>query len=290
LFISDGDDNNNDDKEVDDVEYGRAVQESKKKSSGRPGRKAQWSNTQLNDLIDIIVNNEYFRRKLIFTNTKNQKNAEVYAKVLMELQSRSTDRSEECPFGVEQLRTKFKKCVAECKKAAMDMKTASGVVRFQEERGYGIWFSSLFALVKTRDSCQPDQAIEPSANVLTVDSPSSSSGSQDWFVPIPLKRRKTSKEKQFGELIGLMKDLAEKNPMKEFLEYAREEADKCRQHELRLMQPWANTQQVYHSAPAQPNYQVLGQQSTNHNSFTNNNGSYTHSNNNNDDVYRAYYE
>lgn len=290
MFISDGDDNNNDDKEVDDVEYGRAVQESKKKSSGRPGRKAQWSNTLLNDLIDIIVNNEYFRRKLIFTNTKNQKNAEVYAKVLMELQSRSTDRSEECPFGVEQLRTKFKKCVAECKKAAMDMKTASGVVRFQEERGYGIWFSSLFALVKTRDSCQPDQAIEPSANVLTVDSPSSSSGSQDWFVPIPLKRRKTSKEKQFGELIGLMKDLAEKNPMKEFLEYAREEADKCRQHELRLMQPWANTQQVYHSAPAQPNYQVLGQQSTNHNSFTNNNGSYTHSNNNNDDVYRAYYE
>jgi len=88
LFISDGDDNNNDDKEVDDVEYGRAVQESKKKSSGRPGRKAQWSNTLLNDLIDIIVTNEYFRRKLIFTNTKNQKNAEVYAKVLMELQSR----------------------------------------------------------------------------------------------------------------------------------------------------------------------------------------------------------
>ena len=76
------------------------------------------------------------------------------------------------------------------------MKTASGIARFQEERGYGIWFSSLFALVKTRDSCQPDQAIEPSANVSTVDSPSSSSGSQDWFVPILSKRRKTSKEKQ----------------------------------------------------------------------------------------------
>ena len=73
MFISDGDDNNDDDKEVDDVEYGRAVQESKQKSSRRPGRKAQWSNTLLNDLIDIIVNNEYFRRKLIFTKTKNQK-------------------------------------------------------------------------------------------------------------------------------------------------------------------------------------------------------------------------
>ena len=217
MFISNGDDNNGYDKEFDDVEYGPEVQESKQKSSRRPGRKAQWSNNLLNDLIDIIVNNEYFRRKLIFTNTKNQKNAEVYANVLMELKIRSTDRSEECPFGVEQLCTKFKKCVAECKKAAMAMKTASGIVRFQEERGYGIWFSSLFPLAKTRDSCQPDQASEPSANVLTVDSPSSSSGSQDWFVPIPSKRRKTSKEKQFGELIGLMKDLAEKNPMKEFL-------------------------------------------------------------------------
>jgi len=64
---------------------------------------------------------------------RTKKNGEVYAKVLMELQSRSTDRSEECPFGVDQLRTKFKKCVAECKKAAMAMKTAIGVVRFQEE-------------------------------------------------------------------------------------------------------------------------------------------------------------
>ena len=74
MFIRDEDDNNvDDDEEVDDVEYGGALKGSKQKSSKRPGRKAQWSNSLLNDLIDIIVNNEYFRRKLIFTYTKNQK-------------------------------------------------------------------------------------------------------------------------------------------------------------------------------------------------------------------------
>ena len=41
------------------------------------------------------------------------------------------------------------------------MKNASGIKRFQENRGLGDWFKALFPLVKSRDSCQPDQAIEP---------------------------------------------------------------------------------------------------------------------------------
>ena len=60
------------------------------------------------------------------------------------------------------MRTKFKKCISECKNAAMTIKTGAGIKRFQDSQGYGKWFLTLFAVVKTRESCQPQQAIEPS--------------------------------------------------------------------------------------------------------------------------------
>ena len=46
----------------------------------------------------------------------------------------------------------------------MTIKTASGIKRFQEERGYGACFNQLFEVVKTRDSCSPELATEPSAS------------------------------------------------------------------------------------------------------------------------------
>ena len=66
-----------------------------------------------------------------------------------------------------ELRSKFKKLVTECKKLAFTIKTASGVQNFIRERGYGAAFDQLYALVKTRDSCNPEKAVEPSA--LSVD-------------------------------------------------------------------------------------------------------------------------
>eukprot|EP00794_Sanderia_malayensis_P012532 gene12532-13818_t len=136
---------------------------SAKNAKSKPGRKAQWSDTLVNDMVDIIASDEYLQKRLIFTNSKNQKNTAMYEKVLMSLKSRSAARNDDCPFTAVQMRTKFKKLVAECKKTAMLMKTPSGIKCFQEERGYSAWFNQLFLLVKTRDSCQPDQAIEPSA-------------------------------------------------------------------------------------------------------------------------------
>ena len=44
----------------------------------------------------------------------------------------------------------------------MTIKTGTDVKRFQDSQGYGKWFPTLFAVVKTRESCQPQQAIEPS--------------------------------------------------------------------------------------------------------------------------------
>ena len=89
-----------------------------------------------------------------------QKNDQVYEKQLRE---RCNQREEEITFGDNQLRSKFKRCVSKCKKVVMTIKTASGIDNFIDKKGYGRWFNQLYALVKTRDSCLPDQAIEPSA-------------------------------------------------------------------------------------------------------------------------------
>ena len=54
-------------------------------------------------------------------------------------------------------------CLAVCRHAALKVKTASGIKRFQESKEYGSWFTKLMPVVGGMDSCQPDQAIEPSA-------------------------------------------------------------------------------------------------------------------------------
>ena len=40
----------------------------------------------MDDMVDIVVNNDYYKRKLIFTNTKNQRNGEIYERIKKELQ------------------------------------------------------------------------------------------------------------------------------------------------------------------------------------------------------------
>ena len=44
----------------------------------------------------------------------------------------------------------------------MTIKTGTGIKRFQDSQGYGKWFPTIFAVVKTRESCQQQPAIEPS--------------------------------------------------------------------------------------------------------------------------------
>ena len=61
------------------------------------------------------------------------------------------------------MRNEFKWCVSTCKKICLTVKTASSITRFIEDKGYGRWFNLLYALVKTRDSCKPENACEPSA-------------------------------------------------------------------------------------------------------------------------------
>eukprot|EP00794_Sanderia_malayensis_P006289 gene6289-7011_t len=243
---------NNADEELDieDDDTDDSPPAKKKKPNKKSGRKTTWPETLLNDFIDIIVSDEYLKKRLIFQNVKNQKNAEIYEKVLKELKKRLSARNEECNYTVIQLRNKFKKTVSECKKAALVMKTASGIKRFQEEKNYGAWFNQLFALVKTRESCQPDQAIEPGEQSLNSSVSGNSIDSQeDFFVPVKKDAKKnSSKEKQSQELLEIMKQLVQKDPMADFLKYAREQEERDRQHELALVKLLSGQQ----SMPSQP--------------------------------------
>ena len=127
------------------------------------GRKAKWTDDCTNDLVDIICNNEVHKRKLIFTNTKTAKNRKYYAQIINELKKRCLERGETFTYDVNQTQEKFKRCLSECEKASLTMKTASGIKRFQEDKGYGTWFNCLPPLVQTRVSCQPEQALDPSS-------------------------------------------------------------------------------------------------------------------------------
>ena len=134
-----------------------------KRQRAKARRKANWSEQITNDLVDIICSNEMFQRKLIFTNIKTAKNGGYYEKVIDELKQRCGSRKEDFPYDIAQTREKFKRCISECKKVALTVKTASGIKRFQDENGYGKWFNQLFPLIQTRASCQPEHAIEPSS-------------------------------------------------------------------------------------------------------------------------------
>ena len=126
-------------------------------SSRKAGRKAVWRENVVTDMVDIICSREYLRTILIFRNTSRARNTTIYTDVVKQLKERLGSRGEKFPaFDVTQIRNKFKKCVAECKKAVLTIKTATGIKRFQEEKNFGEWFSQLYSFVKTRDSCTPE--------------------------------------------------------------------------------------------------------------------------------------
>lgn len=220
-----------------------SISKTAKKPKSKPGRKAKWNDKLLCDLVDIVVNSDYYKSKLIFTNTKNQKNGEIYSKILSEIKRRAANRNESVTFTPEQVRTRFKKAVGVCKKAALTIKTATGIKRFQDEKGYGQWFDSLYSFVKTRDSCQPQLALEPSAtmgnsNETEIDGGESSTNLQPkLFVPVKTwKKKGKKKEDEMLDVLTSVKTALDNDPMKDFITFMSEEAERSRQHELKIIQ------------------------------------------------------
>ena len=165
------------------------------------------------------------------------------------MKKRTAAGEENFYFTIDQLRSKFKKCVSECKKAALTIKSGTGIKRFQEDKSYGEWFQKLYEIVKSRDSCQPEQAIEPTqfyrTQVYTCSTPtedtseseaSSSNQSKNAFVPIKQPKRKSNRDDPICEAIKLMKTIAEKDPSRDLINFIKDDMEKSREHELKLMQ------------------------------------------------------
>ena len=235
------------DEDVDEHKEKRGKSSNKKQK--KPGRKPRWSQELLNDFIDIIVSTDEYKTKLIFRNIKCQQNGEIYGRIRDEMKKRTAAREENFYFTIDQLRSKFKKCVSECKKAALTIKSGTGIKRFQEDKSYGEWFQKLYEIVKSRDSCQPEQAIEPTqfyrTQVSTCSTPtedtseseaSSSNQSKNVFVPIKEPKRKSNRDDPICEAIKLMKTIAEKDPSRDLINFIKDDMEKSREHELKLMQ------------------------------------------------------
>ena len=150
---------------------------------------------------------------------KNVKNGQYYDNVVEELKERCSERGEEFPFNVAQIRQKLKLCIS------------SGIKCFYEDKELGNWFGKLLPIISLMDNCQPQQAIAPGRKVLETigkeanpeeshdddvceeeASPGSSSRSSDGAsngirkpVPTPANRKK-SREKTESFLTEMGKD------------------------------------------------------------------------------------
>ena len=205
----------------------------KRKTNKKPGRKPRWCPKSLDDLIDIIVNSTNYKTKLIFTNTKNQKNGPIYVNILEELEARASARGDKLSFTVNQLRPKFKKRISCCKQAALTVKTATGIKRFQEDRGYGKWFNALFEVVKTRGSCQPELALEPSSSGSSDksfdDTDHIREDASDGGLSVPKRnvmKVQSSKHKLdsvTSQVMKVVEDVVNNDPTKDLINFMREE-------------------------------------------------------------------
>ena len=64
-------------------------------------------------MVDIVCNIDYYKKRIIFTNSKNSRNNEVYSKLLKDMQERFEARGHGVRFTVEQVRNKLKKLIRE---------------------------------------------------------------------------------------------------------------------------------------------------------------------------------
>ena len=98
-------------------------------------------------------------------------------------------------------------------------------------------------MVKTRESCQPDLALEPSASSspsdLSVEISDDSIKEKELFVLIKTKRRQLSKKRLDSattEVLTLVREAVQNNPTKELISFMKKEMEKSREHELTLFQ------------------------------------------------------
>ena len=245
----------------------------------KQGRKGFWTEEDTSELIDVICENDYYRKKLSFINNKSAKTSHIYEKVIKDVQKRFEERGDVFNFTVAQTRTKFKGCVSACKKAAMTRRTATGIDDYISRKGYGSWFKQLLALVESRGSWNPDLGCEPSFKVFScvtssneydnstympsTEGSSSSAESMELFVPTPPKKRakKETATSLFKEAVASFNQFVSTDPTNAMMEFFKQESDASRKHEMEMTNMQMKMlQEMFHSV-TQPQCQ---QYSPNH--------------------------
>ena len=150
----------------------------------------------------------------------------------------------------------------------MTVKTSTGVKRVQDEKQLGAWFNQLFPLVQTRDSCNPDMAVESSSSLQLSDgelvkrasdnrAPTDEQSSDGFdqgddsdkkqFVPIRKGRRKKVKSQNSSSALSTAVELFEKvvnnDPTTQLMHFFKEENQRAREHELKLMELFMSQRQ-----------------------------------------------
>ncbi|CAB4032760.1 Hypothetical predicted protein, partial [Paramuricea clavata] len=196
--------------------------------------------SQITDMVDMIVNDDELVRKLVFTNVKKRKNSDAYQKNLPKLNQKCQDAfGKDFPFTVQQMRNKLKWCISTCKKICLTIKSASGVKCFVESKGYGNWFNVLYPLVKTRDSCKPENAIEPSAKLDdgkesgSEDSASKVERDKEMFVPVKKNSAKRPKTDVIASSLELLQNTIKNDPTKELLQILKDDMQHSREQEMK---------------------------------------------------------
>ena len=101
----------------------------------KAGRKSCWPEEAIDEVVNVICEKEYYRKRLIFKNNKASKNLEIYSKIVNEVKAHFNERGTgSFEFTPIQTRTKFKSCVAICKKALMTRKCGSGIANFMDQK------------------------------------------------------------------------------------------------------------------------------------------------------------
>ena len=84
----------------------------KKPKKGKKGSRGKCQEHLADDLVDIILDNDKYKEKLLLTNVKKVENGQYYDKVIEELKERNP----------VQTRLKFKRCINICRDSVMKVK------------------------------------------------------------------------------------------------------------------------------------------------------------------------
>eukprot|EP00794_Sanderia_malayensis_P021050 gene21050-23105_t len=237
--LSDEENSSDDNAELNKINYGIVT---KKKGENKKGRKCVWKESFVDDLVDVILDNQKYKEKRLLANTRN----------------------------------KFKRCVGLRREAALKVKTASGIKRFQEDKEFGRWFSKLYPVITSMVNCQPQQAIEPGD--IFEDSDASLPGTDNandqlstplavtslqgkkrkvLFVPEHDSARKSKKlttEKFMNETSQSIKELGNvlaEDPTKDLLDFLKEDAERQARSDDMFMSLMRN---LVNGGPAQAQY------------------------------------